>query len=110
MTSYLQYLLPHHLLSAIMHAIARIEWAPLKDFIISRVIDMYDVDLSSAREENPNNYPSFNAFFTRQLKAEARPVGSNGDGHKLFQGAAEKLFVAAAAISCGIMKGSEGSE
>jgi len=79
MTSYLQYLLPHHLLSAIMHAIARIEWAPLKDFIISRVIDMYDVDLSSAREENPNNYPSFNAFFTRQLKAESRPVaeGSN---------------------------------
>ncbi|MBT8440722.1 MAG: phosphatidylserine decarboxylase [Gammaproteobacteria bacterium] len=74
MTSYLQYLLPHHLLSALMHAIARVEWAPLKDFIISRVVDIYDVDLSSAREENPKNYASFNAFFTRQLKAEARPV------------------------------------
>jgi len=38
-------------------------------------------------------------------KAEARPVGTRGAGHKLFQGAAAKLSVAAAAISCGIMKG-----
>lgn len=74
MTSYLQYLLPHHLLSALMHAIARIEWVPFKNLLIRQVVSMYDVDLSSAREENPENYPSFNAFFTRQLKADARPV------------------------------------
>lgn len=74
MTSYLQYLLPHHLLSALMHAIARIEWVPLKNFMISRVVELYDVDLSTAKEENPKNYASFNAFFTRELKQEARPI------------------------------------
>jgi len=79
MTSYLQYLLPHHLLSAIMHAITRIEWAPFKNLLIRQVISMYDVDLSSAREENPGNYPSFNAFFTRQLKADARPVAEGNN-------------------------------
>ena len=47
------------------------EKAVLDDF---RVIDMYDVDLSTAQEEKPENYASFNAFFTRQLKPEARPV------------------------------------
>lgn len=72
--SYLLYLLPHHLLSAIMHAIARIEWAPFKDFMIRRVIDQYEVDLSSAVEENPQAYASFNAFFTRALKPESRPL------------------------------------
>jgi len=79
MTSYLQYLLPHHLLSAIMHAITRIEWAPFKNLLIRQVVNMYGVDLSSAREENLQNYPSFNAFFTRQLKADARPVAEGNN-------------------------------
>lgn len=79
MTSYLQYLLPHHLLSAIMHAITRIEWVPFKNLLIRQVVNMYDVDLSSAREENLQNYPSFNAFFTRQLKADARPIAEGNN-------------------------------
>jgi phosphatidylserine decarboxylase len=72
--SFLQYLLPHHLLSALMHAVARIEWPPVKNFIIRKVIANYKVDMSLAVEENPESYPSFNAFFTRQLKADARPL------------------------------------
>ena len=79
MTSYLQYILPHHLLSAIMHAITRIEWAPFKNLLIRQVVDIYDVDLSSAQEENLQNYASFNAFFTRQLKADARPVATGNN-------------------------------
>jgi phosphatidylserine decarboxylase len=79
MTSYLLYLLPHHLLSAIMHTIARIEWAPFKNLLIRRVVDMYDIDLSAAREQNLENYPSFNAFFTRQLKAGVRPVAAGNN-------------------------------
>ena len=74
----LQYLLPHHWLSAVMHAVTRIEWPPLKNYIIRRVIDIYKVDLSAAREQHIENYPSFNAFFTRALKDEARPI-AKGD-------------------------------
>ena len=70
----LQYLLPHHLLSAVMHAVTRIEWPPLKNYIIRRVIEIYQVDLAVARETHPENYPSFNAFFTRELAENARPV------------------------------------
>ena len=61
----LQYLLPHHWLSAIMHAVTRIECPPLKNYIIRRVVDIYKVDLSVAREKHIENYPSFNAFFHR---------------------------------------------
>ena len=77
MFSFLQHLLPHHLLSALMHAIARVEWPPLKNFIIRRVIDHFKVDMSLAIEENPQSYASFNAFFTRQLKADARPIAQD---------------------------------
>jgi len=74
----LQYLIPHHLLSAVMHAVTRIEWPPLKNYIIRRVIDIYQVDLSSAQEQHPQNYPSFNAFFTRALAEDARPIATGG--------------------------------
>jgi len=63
----LQHLLPHHLLSAIMHAVTRVEWPPLKNYLIRRFIGLYNVDLSSAREKHPENFVSFNAFFTRSL-------------------------------------------
>lgn len=72
----LQYLLPHHLLSGLMHAITRVEWPPLKNYLIRRVIDMYKVDMSAAADPVPHNYPSFNAFFTRQLTEDARPVSA----------------------------------
>ncbi len=72
-----QYLLPHHLLSALMHVITRIQWAPFKNYIIRRVIDIYKVDMQDAIESRGESYASFNDFFTRQLKAEARPIDSS---------------------------------
>ena len=77
MFSFLQYLLPHHLLSALMYMITRIEWPPVKNFIIRKVVYFYKVDMSHALEENPQTYASFNAFFTRQLKPDARPVDAD---------------------------------
>ncbi len=67
-------LLPHHLLSAMMYAVARSEWKPLKSGIIRWVIKQYDVDLSEAVIKDADLYPSFNAFFTRQLESSARPI------------------------------------
>ncbi|MGD2117625.1 MAG: archaetidylserine decarboxylase [Chromatiales bacterium] len=75
----LQYLLPHHLLSAIMYKITRIEWVPLKNYMIRRVIALYNVDMADAVESHPESYASFNEFFTRALKPEARPVAEGDD-------------------------------
>ncbi len=67
-------ILPHHLLSAMMYAVARSEWKPLKSRIIRWVMKNYDVDLSEAVIKDADLYPSFNAFFTRQLESAARPI------------------------------------
>lgn len=70
----LQYLLPHHLLSWLMHAITRVETKAIKDLLIRRVIDWYRVDMQEALESDPGAYRSFNDFFTRALRPDARPV------------------------------------
>ncbi|HBH35932.1 MAG TPA: phosphatidylserine decarboxylase [Gammaproteobacteria bacterium] len=69
-------LLPHHLLSAMMYAVTRCEWKLLKSRIIRWAIKHYDVDLSEAVIKDADLYPSFNAFFTRQLESSARPVAA----------------------------------
>ncbi|MCW8907106.1 MAG: archaetidylserine decarboxylase [Sedimenticola sp.] len=75
----LLYLLPHHLLSQAMYWLTRQQWAPLKDLLIKSAIRLYRVDMSLAEEPDPQRYPSFNAFFTRRLKAEARPLDDSDD-------------------------------
>lgn len=71
--------LPHHLLSAMMYAVARSEWKPLKRRIIHWVIKHYAVDLNEAVIKDADLYPSFNAFFTRQLESSARPVSAGAE-------------------------------
>jgi phosphatidylserine decarboxylase len=69
-----QYLLPHHALSAVMFKLTRSRTEWFKNWLIKYVVQHYQVDMSSAREENPTAYPYFNKFFTRALKPEARPI------------------------------------
>ncbi|MBU0500718.1 MAG: phosphatidylserine decarboxylase [Gammaproteobacteria bacterium] len=71
-------LLPHHLLSRGMRWLTRCEWAPLKDWVIRRFIRLFRIDLEQAAEPDPSAYPSINAFFTRTLKADARPLCAEG--------------------------------
>jgi phosphatidylserine decarboxylase len=75
----LQYLLPHHLLSQVMYWITRSEWKPFKDFLIRNAIHLYKVDMSVAAESDPENYKSFNDFFTRALRPDARPLAEGKD-------------------------------
>jgi phosphatidylserine decarboxylase len=70
----LQYLLPHHLLSRLMHSLTRVETPWLKDLLIRQVIKWYEVDIQEALEPDPSRYRSFNDFFTRALRPDARPV------------------------------------
>jgi len=71
-------ILPQHLLSAAMYRVARSRIPWLKNLIIRFVVWRFQVDLSLAANEDPRSYPSFNAFFTRALKAEVRPVAQQG--------------------------------
>ncbi|MEJ1298584.1 MAG: archaetidylserine decarboxylase [Candidatus Sedimenticola sp. (ex Thyasira tokunagai)] len=70
----LLYLLPHHLLSQGMHWLTRCRWEPLKDQMIRGAIRLYKVDMSQAAEPDPTRYSSFNDFFTRRLRDDARPA------------------------------------
>ena len=69
-----QYLLPHHLLSRLIGCVAecRIGW--LKNRLIAWFAKQYRVDMSEAQVEDLRAYEHFNAFFTRALKAGARPL------------------------------------
>jgi phosphatidylserine decarboxylase len=75
----LQYLLPHHLLSQVMYWITRSEWKPFKNLLIRNAIHLYKVDMSVAAEHDPENYKSFNDFFTRALRPDARPLAEEKD-------------------------------
>lgn len=41
---------------------------------INTFIRLFDVDMTTATNPDPASYASFNAFFTRELKPDARPV------------------------------------
>lgn len=70
----LQYLLPQHPLSRVVRFLARLRVRWLKDALISGFLRLYDVAMQEAAEPDPRAYESFNAFFTRALRADARPV------------------------------------
>lgn len=70
----LQYLLPQHLISRIVHHLARLRIGWLKNPFTRWFIRHFDVRLEEAVEPDYRAYPDFNSFFTRALKPEARPV------------------------------------
>lgn len=71
--------LPQHLLAAGMYKITRSTWKPFKNMLIREVVSRYAVDMFEAENPRPASYPSFNAFFTRALKADARPIAHQPD-------------------------------
>ncbi|MCB1667549.1 MAG: archaetidylserine decarboxylase [Porticoccaceae bacterium] len=72
----LQRILPQHLLSRLGARLAesRIHW--LKNWLIKGFSSVYKINLAEAESANPDDYENFNAFFTRALKPDLRPVDS----------------------------------
>lgn len=69
-----QYLLPKHLLSIWMHKLSQVRLLWFKNLLIKLFIKFYKVNLTEAEFENIIDYEHFNAFFTRALKTNARPI------------------------------------
>lgn len=70
----LQHLLPQHLLSRLVGRLARSETPFIKTLFINTFMKRFGIDLSEAVVQNAEEFPSFNAFFTRALKDDARPI------------------------------------
>lgn len=77
LTTNLLKILPQHLLSDAMRWLTRSEWKPLKNLLIKQVIKRYGVNLEEAVNPDTESYPSFNAFFTRELREDIRPIESS---------------------------------
>ena len=73
----LQHLLPQHLLSRLVGKLARSENPTIKTLFINTFMKRFDIDLSEAEVQDPEEFSSFNAFFTRALKAGARPLADS---------------------------------
>ncbi len=70
----LQYLIPQHALSRLVGMLARSEVPWIKTTFINLFMKRFGIDLSEAQIEDPDQFETFNAFFTRALKPDARPL------------------------------------
>ena len=73
----LQYLLPQFWLTAVVYRLARISTPAIKDFLITRFVALYDVEIDEVELDVPAGFKTFNDFFIRALEDGARPVDAN---------------------------------
>jgi phosphatidylserine decarboxylase len=69
-----QYLLPKQALTTLMGRLASARAGALTTWVIERFIAHYKVDMSEAENPDPASYDTFNAFFTRSLRPDARQI------------------------------------
>ena len=69
----LQYLLPQHLLSQLVHWLTRSRVRWVKNALIDNFVVNFRPDMSEAVQSEPLQFASFNEFFTRALRPEVRP-------------------------------------
>lgn len=96
-----QYFLPKQALTQLMGHLANLQGGATTTSVIRWFIKRYNVDMSEALDPNPAAYTSFNAFFTRALKPDARPLATadwicpvDGAISQLGQIAGDQIFQA----------------
>ncbi|HEX4911091.1 MAG TPA: archaetidylserine decarboxylase [Permianibacter sp.] len=72
-----QYLMPKQLLTVLAGKGASAEAGKLTTWAIRKFIGRYGVNMAEAENPDPASYKSFNDFFTRPLKAGARPLANS---------------------------------
>ena len=75
----LQHVLPKHLLTRLVWRLARVRHVATKDFLITRFVKAFDVDLEEVKHEVPGEFATFNDFFVRELKDDAREIDDDAD-------------------------------
>ncbi|MDR2128954.1 MAG: archaetidylserine decarboxylase [Burkholderiaceae bacterium] len=73
-----QYALPKRALTRIAGSFARAEWGRVTHWAIGRFVARYGVNMAEAANPHIDSYASFNDFFTRPLRADARPLARSG--------------------------------
>ncbi|GAB4192839.1 MAG: archaetidylserine decarboxylase [Wenzhouxiangellaceae bacterium] len=69
-----QNLVPQRGLTRLANRVARIRAGWLKNFMIRAFAETFDINWQEAARARPEDYPTFNAFFTRELKPGSRPL------------------------------------
>jgi phosphatidylserine decarboxylase len=73
----LQRLLPQHGISRIVLALTRSRSPAFKNALIKLFVRGFKPDMSDAVLTDPTAYPSFNEFFTRELREGTRPIDAD---------------------------------
>ncbi|MEZ8141523.1 phosphatidylserine decarboxylase [Enterovibrio norvegicus FF-33] len=75
----LQYCMPKHLLTRLVGKLAAAKAGFLTTAVIKWFVRQYKVEMSEAKNPDPASYPTFNDFFVRELKEDARPLNDDAD-------------------------------
>ena len=76
MKATLFYAFPHHMVSRVVYFATRLSSPIIVQPMINWFIKKFNVDMSEAESPSSTAYKTFNEFFTRPLKAGARPIVS----------------------------------
>jgi phosphatidylserine decarboxylase len=69
-----QHVLPQHALSRLVLRATRVRAPWFKNWLIRGFLRLYAIDMADAAQPDPFRYASFNEFFTRALRSDARSV------------------------------------
>ena len=70
----MQHILPQHFLSQMMWRLTRCEYKWLLKLLLPLFIRQFKVNMEEAKNPDWKSYTSFNTFFTRELKEDAREI------------------------------------
>lgn len=73
----IQYLLPKQLITVIFGWLAKKQLGKVTTWLIKGFCKLYKIDLSEAKISNITEYKTFNDFFARELKDDARPIDTS---------------------------------
>jgi phosphatidylserine decarboxylase len=73
----IHHLTPKFMLTKLAGILASHQLGSLTTFMIKKFAAHYKINMSEAKKETPEEYKTFNEFFTRELKDNARPIYEN---------------------------------
>ena len=75
----LQYVLPKHWITGVIWRVARIRNPGIKNYLITRFVRLYNVNIDEVLLNVPEDFATFNEFFIRELEPDARRIDNAVD-------------------------------